>query len=209
MQRCRNLLTLQNYVLWDSQRKQPDIPCALQGRKWVREHSWHPIFCLPDHSFIFFGVCVFPSHICTSPQALSFLSPEAVFPRNVLVPHYPNPRAHVASCLAQQLHKISSIICLVLPDNPFYSRQSSSLQLSLLILLNCRVPFFLAPSLERRGGNVSVNVSILHERWNDISIQYIQTCFKLSPQCGVLANSEFCLLLINWWTRDDSSSLLI
>lgn len=67
-------------------------------------------------------------------------------------------------------------LCLVLPDNLFYSRGSPSpLQLSLLILLHCRASFSLPPPLERRGRNISVHADILCESWNDRSIQCTHT----------------------------------
>lgn len=131
--------------------------------------------CLRDHSF--YSVPVF-SHSTSGLLHVHFFffSPETVFPEMCSFSTTPSLRAMCPPPLLNSFTLFPPSLCLVLPDNLFYSRQSSSpLQLSLLILLNCRASFSLPPSLERRGGNISVDVSILHEWWNDISIEYIQT----------------------------------
>lgn len=124
----------------------------------------------------FFSACTFPLCIWTSLWAFFFFSRGIVSPRNVFVFPYTNPKGTCPCALLNSFTIFLPPLCLVLADNLFYSRQPPSpLQLSLLILLHCRASFSLPPPLERRGRNISVNAGILYGRWNDISIQCIQT----------------------------------
>lgn len=131
---------------------------------WLRDHSFFSVPLL-SHSasgllyghFFFFLLGLF-------------------FPEMCLFSPAPTLRATCPCALFNSFTIFPPPLCLVLPENLFYSRQSPSLlKLSLLILLHCRASFSLPPPLERRGGNNWVNASILHEWWNDISIQCIQT----------------------------------
>jgi len=98
------------------------------------------------------------------------------FPEICLFLSTPALRAMCPPALLKSFTLFPPWLCLVQPDNLFYNRQSSSpLQLSLLILLNWRASFSLPPSLERRGGHIFVDVNIVDEWWNSMSVQYIQT----------------------------------
>lgn len=66
-------------------------------------------FSLCDHSF--FSAPVF-SHSTSGLLHVHFFFPLEAVLLYVLVPHYINPKAHVTSCFAQQLHIISSIVVL-------------------------------------------------------------------------------------------------
>lgn len=141
----------------------------------MRARSWYPILfgCMIT---AFFSACTFPLCIWTSLWAFFFFSRGIVSPRNVFVFPYTNPKGTCPCALLNSFTIFLPPLCLVLADNLFYSRQPPSpLQLSLLILLHCRASFSLPPPLERRGRNISVNAGILYGRWNDISIQCIQT----------------------------------
>lgn len=130
---------------------------------------------LPAWSQLFFSACSFPLHIWCSLWAFFFLL-GLFFPEMCLFSTTPALRATCPCALLNSFTTFPPPLCLVLPDNLFYSRQSPSpLQLSLLILLHCRAPFSLPPPLEGRGGNISVNAGILYEGWNERSIQCIQT----------------------------------
>lgn len=128
------------------------------------------------HDHIFFQCLHFPIVHLDFSMGIFFFSRGIVSPRNVFVFPYTNPKGTCPCALLNSFTIFLPPLCLVLADNLFYSRQSPSpLQLSLLILLHCRASFSLPPPLERRGRNISVNAGILYGRWNDISIQCIQT----------------------------------
>lgn len=132
-------------------------------------------FSLTAQSLLFFECLYFPiAHLDFSMGIFFLLG--LFFPEMCLFSTTPILRATCSCALSNSFTIFPWPLCLVLPDNFFYSRQSPfPLQLSLLILLHCRASFSLPPPLERRGGNISGNAGILHEWLNDISIQCIQT----------------------------------
>lgn len=138
------------FVLWDCQRKQTDLLTFLvhHRERSERGHICDILFSLFVWSQLLFSACIFPFHIWASPCAFFFFPPETVFPEMCSFPTTPSLRAMCPPPLLNSFALFPPSLCLVLPDNLFYSRQSSSpLQLSLLILLNCRPSFSL-----RKGG---------------------------------------------------------
>lgn len=157
--------------------KQPNWPSPCLVGRQVSEGTVmtsHSLW-LHDHSF-FFNACTFPLHIWTSLWAYFFFLLGLFFPEMCLFSTTPTLKATCPCTLLNSFTIFLPTLCLALPDNLFYSRQSPSpLQLSLLILLHRRASFSLPPPLESRAGNISVNGDILYEWWNDRSIQCIQT----------------------------------